>query len=175
MNATFKSKVSVVATYVEESDLTNEIVAETKSLSEYNTESETIEVTVTSTNYKIIEVSEDGVNWEPLESPGTTVTVERTYITEGTNYVYFRDEIGTVQRVELETTKLDQSAPNITASSSDTWASVNPITITLEDMKSGLAGYQITDASGSIQRTIPEPTEWISISGTSQTITYNAS
>ena len=163
MNATFLSKVSIVASYVEKERLENNIVLSYESKTEgYTTESETIEITATSENYNLIEISDDGNTFTSI-SPTKEIKVTREYTEEGIKKFYVRDEVGNIKEIVIELNHLDQSGPEIVATPQEEWGASNTISIELEDLKSGLSGYQIT-------ATEEEPTEWKEASGSSLTI-----
>ena len=76
-----------------------------------------------------------------------------------------------IKKIVFETQKLDQIAPEISYGVTNK-DGILDLSITYTDDNSGLAGYQITDEAGVIQRIITEPTEWINISGKVFTTTY---
>ena len=163
MNASFLSQISIVASYIEQERLENNIVLSYESKTEgYTTESETIEITATSENYNLIEISDDGNTFTSI-SPTKEIKVTREYTEEGIKKFYVRDEVGNIKEITIELTHLDQSGPEITAIPQEEWGASNTISIELEDLKSGLSGYQITT-------TEEEPTEWKEASGSSLTI-----
>ena len=167
MSATFKSKVSVVSVYTEEDKLTNDITItyNTKTI-DYTKDSETIDINATSTNYNLIEYSTDNITYTSIDTPSKNVIITKTYAEDKDETIYFRDEIGNLKSKKVVLSKLDQTGPAITVSASSDWGSSNTISITLEDNKSGLAVYALTE-------TETEPSEWTSVTGKSTTITKN--
>ena len=160
MNASFYSKISVVASYIEEEKLNNDIVLAYESQTEgFTNEKETILITGTSTNYDIIEVSDDGVTFYPI-TPTKELEITKEYIEDGNKEFYVRDEVGNVEKIEISLDHLDTTVPEITITPDTDWGLTNSITIGMSDDKSGLTGYQITT-------TEEEPTEWKDASGSS--------
>ncbi len=149
MDATFKSKVSVIASYKEESELENTILVDYIEPDGYSKESEKIEVDVTSNNFNIIEYSFDKKIWNPVEKPEQTIKIEKIYEEEGTYFIYFKDEVGNIMDKEIHTNKLDQTGPEteIVESSDSNGAVLN---ITFNDEKSGLKAYKIEDEVSTI-------------------------
>ena len=165
MSATFKSKVSVVSVYTEEDKLTNDItITYNTKATDYTKVSETIDINATSTNYNLIEYSTDNITYTSIDTPSKDFTITKTYTEDKDETIYFRDEIGNLKSEKVVLSKLDKTGPVITVSASSDWGSSNTISITLEDEKSGLAGYALTE-------TETEPSEWTSITGKSTTIT----
>ena len=165
MSATFKSKISVVSVYTEEDKLTNEItITYNTKATDYTKVSETIDINATSTNYNLIEYSTDNITYTSIDTPSKDFTITKTYTADKDETIYFRDEIGNLKSEKVVLSKLDKTGPVITVSASSDWGSSNTISITLEDEKSGLAGYALTE-------TETEPSEWTSITGKSTTIT----
>ena len=165
MSATFKSKVSVVSVYTEEDKLTNDItITYNTKATDYTKDSETIDINATSTNYNLIEYSTDNITYTSIDTPSKNVIITKTYTEDKDETIYFRDEIGNLKSEKVVLSKLDKTGPVITVSASSDWGSSNTISITLEDEKSGLAGYALTE-------TETEPTNWTSVNGKSTTIT----
>ena len=165
MSATFKSKISVVSVYTEEDKLTNDItITYNTKATDYTKDSETIDINATSTNYNLIEYSTDNITYTSIDTPSKNVIITKTYAEDKDETIYFRDEIGNLKSKKVVLSKLDQTGPVITVSASSDWGSSNTISITLEDNKSGLAVYALTE-------TETEPSEWTSITGKSTTIT----
>ena len=163
MNAIFRSKISVVASYIEEETLQNNIVLSYESKTEgYSKVSETVEILGTSENYNIIEISEDGVIFTPV-SPSKEIRVTKEYTEESNPTFYVRDEVGNVKKIDIVLEYLDQSGPEIIATPQEEWGTTNTISIELKDEKSGLSGYQIT-------MTEEEPSEWKDVSGNTTTV-----
>ena len=163
MNAIFRSKISVVASYVEEETLQNNIVLSYESKTEgYSKVSETVEILGTSENYNIIEISEDGVIFTPV-SPSKEIRVTKEYTEESNPTFYVRDEVGNIKKIDIVLEHLDQSGPEIIATPQEEWGTTNTISIELKDEKSGLFGYQIT-------MTEEEPSEWKEVSGNTTTV-----
>ena len=163
MNAIFRSKISVVASYVEEETLQNNIVLSYESKTEgYSKVSETVEILGTSENYNIIEISDDGVTFTPV-SPSKEIRVTKEYTKESNPTFYVRDEVGNIKKIDIVLEHLDQSGPEIIATPQEEWGTTNTISIELKDEKSGLSGYQIT-------MTEEEPSEWKEVSGNTTTV-----
>ena len=121
MNAIFQSKISVVASYVEEETLQNNIVLSYESKTEgYSKVSETVEILGTSENYNIIEISEDGVIFTPV-SPSKEIRVTKEYTKESNPTFYVRDEVGNIKKIDIVLEHLDQSGPEIIAIPQEEW------------------------------------------------------
>ena len=164
MNATFLSKVSIEAGYIEEENLENEILVEARSITESeNNVSEVFEITGTSEKYNLIEYSLDKEHWKRIENPSTKVTIIQEFQEEGKHSIYIRDEVGNIKEIEIQTTKLDKTVPEIKIEETDNQESIE-LQITLTDNE-GLNGYAITESS-------EEPMEWISIEGKETSIKY---
>ena len=165
MNASFKSKVSVIASYIEGDKLTNDmtITYNTKT-TDYTKDSETIDINAISTNYNLIEYSTDNMAYTSIDTPSKNVIITKTYTEDKDETIYFRDEMGNLKSESVVLSKLDKTGPVITVSASSDWGSSNTISITLEDEKSGLNGYALTE-------TETEPSEWTSVTGKTVTIT----
>ena len=165
MSATFKSKISVIASYIEANDLTNEItIAYNSKTTDYSKDSETIDINATSTNYNLIEYSSDNITYTSIDTPSKDVTITKTYTEDKDETIYFRDEMGNLKSENVVLSKLDKTGPVITVTASSDWGSSNTVNITLEDEKSGLSGYALTENE-------TEPNEWTSVTGKSTTIT----
>jgi len=163
MNAAFESKVTVIANYKE--DVTNKIETTIVTKNEnFSKEKETIDVTVTSELYDIIEVSDDGVTYNPVDVKGKSVTITRTFNREGTHKIYFKDEMGNVKEETIETTKLDQTVPSVEITPTDNQETIR-LSIKLADTKSGLVGYKITEDSS-------VPTEWNTLSTNEEIVEF---
>ena len=164
MNATFLSKISIEAGYTPEENLENEITLQAKSITEsLNNKSEVFEITGTSTNYNLIEYSLDKSHWSRIESPSKNVTITQEFTEEGKHAFYIRDEVGNIKEIEIQTTKLDKTVPEIKIEETDNQENVE-LHITFTDNEE-LGGYAITESS-------EEPTEWTSIEGKETTIEY---
>ena len=135
----------------------------TSNRTDYVNTNETINITATSTYYDIVSYSFDNETYTSVPSASKEVTVTKTYEEETEETIYFKDTDDNIKSEKITTIKLDKTAPKITASASDIWASSNKLSITLKDEKSGLSGYQVTE-------TETEPTEWTSVSGNDTTI-----
>ena len=165
MSATFKSKISVVSVYTEEENLNNEItITYNTKATDYTKDSETVDINATSINYNLIEYSTDNITYTSINTPSKNVIITKTYTEDKDETIYFRDEMGNLKSEKIVLSKLDKTGPVITVSASSDWGSSNTISITLEDEKSGLNGYALTE-------TETEPSEWTSITGKSTTIT----
>lgn len=160
MNASFYSKISVVASYVEQERLSNNIELAYESHTEgFTNEKETILVTGTSANYDIIEVSDDGVTFYPI-TPTKELEITKEYTEDGNKEFYVRDEVGNIEKIEISLEHLDTTVPEVIIDTDTNWGLVNTITIQMSDDKSGLAGYQVTT-------TEEVPSEWKESSGSS--------
>ena len=165
MSATFKSKISVVSVYTEEDKLTNDItITYNTKATDYTKDGETIDINATSTNYNLIEYSTDNITYTSIDTPSKNVTITKTYTEDKDETIYFRDEMGNLKSKKVVLSKLDQTGPVITVSASSDWGSSNTISITLEDNKSGLKEYQISEKE-------EIPSTWKSISGNEVNVT----
>ncbi len=138
-NYLLKSKITVIATYKE--NIENEITYNTISLNEtYSKEKETLQTTIKSKNYDLIEISEDGVVFNPIPKDKEYVYVS-TYEKEGSYTIYVKDEVGNRKEIIINTILLDQSPPKIVnvISSPETWTKNSVIvTVDAKDEKAGL-------------------------------------
>ena len=157
MSATFESKITVNTSYIEEENLVNDItIVATSQNEDYSKDKETFTIDITSTNKNIIEYSFDKKIWTSV-TPTKTLTIEKEYTKEGSYPIYVKDEVGNIKEYLIVTEKLDQTSPE---------RNIEPINnhetymlkITMEDAKSGMDSYQITES----QET---PSEWISYTG----------
>ena len=165
MNASFKSKVSVIASYIEGDKLTNDItITYNTKTTDYTKDSETIDINAISTNYNLIEYSTDNMAYTSIDTPSKNVIITKTYTEDKDETIYFRDEMGNLKSEKVVLSKLDKTGPVITVSASSDWNTSNTVNITLEDNKSGLSGYVLTEID-------KEPTNWTSVTGKTATIT----
>ena len=165
MSASFKSKISVIASYIEQDKLTNDItITYNTKTTEYTKDSEAVDINATSTNYNLIEYSTDNITYTSIDTPSKNVIVTKTYTEDKDETIYFRDEMGNLKSEKVVLSKLDKTGPVITVSASSDWNTSNIVNITLEDNKSGLSGYVLTE-------TDKEPTDWTSVTGKTATIT----
>ena len=165
MSASFKSKISVIASYIEGYKLTNDItITYNTKTTDYTKDSETIDINATSTNYNLIEYSTDNITYTSIDTPSKNVIITKTYTEDKDETIYFRDEMGNLKSESVVLSKLDKTGPVITVSASSDWNASNTVNITLEDNKSGLSGYALTE-------TETEPTNWTSVTGKTATIT----
>ncbi len=165
MSASFKSKISVIASYIEQDKLTNDItITYNTKTTEYTKDSETVDINATSTNYNLIEYSTDNITYTSIDTPSKNVIITKTYTEDKDETIYFRDEMGNLKSESVVLSKLDKTGPVITVSASNDWNASNTVNITLEDNKSGLSGYALTE-------TETEPTNWTSVTGKTATIT----
>ena len=157
MSATFESKITVNTSYIEEENLVNDItIVATSQNEDYSKEKEAFTIDITSNNKNIIEYSFDKKIWTSV-TPTKTLTIEKEYTKEGSYPIYVKDEVGNIKEYLIVTEKLDQTSPE---------RNIEPINnhetymlkITMEDAKSGMDSYQITES----QET---PSEWISYTG----------
>ena len=163
MNAVFESKISVTASYIKENAFDNGIVLSYESKTpEYTSEKEIIEIRGSSNTYNIVEISYDGILYEPIK-PAKSFIITKEYTEGSVKEFYVKDEVGNIEKIEIELQHLDQSGPLIQATQEDKWGSSNTVTIQLEDEKSGLSGYQITT-----ENKIPEG--WKEVTGASATV-----
>ena len=171
MNATFASKITVVASYIEEENLNNNItISYVSNNSSYSNQGEEIEITGISTNYDIIEYSFDNVVYNKVKTKGKKVVIDNIFTEEKEAAVYLKDEVGNIKEEKIILSKLDQTGPEIKGVASETWGSVIPISINIKDNKSGLKEYQISEKE-------EIPSTWKSISGNevdvTETVTSN--
>ena len=143
----------------EESDID---ITYTSNRSDYVNTDETLTITATSEKYNIARYSFDNIIYTPVDNPSKTVTITKTYTEEKDNIIYFKDDVGNTKSKTLDLF-LDKTGPSITAKTTLEWDKTNTISITLEDEKSGLAGYALAE-------TETDPSEWTSITGKSTTI-----
>ncbi len=160
MNAVFKSKISVIATRIEEDALTNEIVIsyKTKNTS-YTSDKEEIEINAVSDRYDLIEYSTDNITYTSIDNPGKNVTITKVYTDDTEQLIYFHDEVGNLQKQSISLNNLDKTGPSIIVAKDK-----NNATLTFKDEKSGLLGYQILE-----EERVPD--EYIEISGKEATVT----
>ena len=152
MNATFESKVTIGAEYIEEEELANEIQISYESTTEsINNQQEDFVIRGTSEKYNLTEYSIDNSHWSRIESPSKEVEIPYTFTEEGTYNFYIKDEVGNISNVEIETTKLDQTLPEIQIEETNNQESMD-LQITLRDEKSSLF-YAISESE-------EEPSEW---------------
>ena len=150
MNATFESKISIVATYIEDEKLKSDMKIAYEEQEDYSSESETITFTVESDNKDvyIIEYSLDGETYEPIElvegKPSSKVNISLEFTEEKEYIIYFRDSLGNIKEQKFIPEKLDQTGPEIHVeeTSDDKGAVLN---IKFTDIKSGLKEYRIED------------------------------
>ena len=165
MSASFKSKISVIASYIEGDKLTNDItITYNTKATDYTKDGETIDINAISTNYNLIEYSTDNMTYTSIDTPSKNVIITKTYTEDKDETIYFRDEMGNLKSESVVLSKLDKTGPVITVSASSDWNTSNTVDITLEDNKSGLSGYALTE-------TDKEPTNWTSVTGKTATIT----
>ncbi len=154
MNAKFESKISVIGSYIQDTDKENEILLSIVSKStEISKNKEIFTVSATSTNKKLIEYSVDGSSWTNF-SPTNDITFDKEVTKEGTYTLYMKDEVGNIKTINFTTDKLDQTPPTVTINSNESGV----LKATLEDIKSGLAGYQFTTEE-------KEPNDYENVSG----------
>ena len=114
MNAAFESKISIVATYIEEEKIKSNITIEYEEPDEYSNEKEIITFTVTGDPYDIIEYSLDGNSYNSLDESGTNVTLSLNFTEEKEYTIYFRDSLGNTKSETFTPSKLDQTGPELT-------------------------------------------------------------
>ena len=160
----FSGEISVKLILDKSPALSSEMTVNyTSNRTDYVNTNETINITATSTYYDIVSYSFDNETYTSVPSASKEVSVTKTYEEETEETIYFKDTDDNIKSEKITTIKLDKTAPKITASASDIWASSNKLSINLKDEKSGLSGYQVTE-------TETEPTEWLSVSGNDTTI-----
>ncbi len=169
MNATFKSKITVTASYIEEDKRNNTITIVYQEPEDYNKEHETITFHVTGTNYKIIEYSLDGTTYHAVDEPSMNLEFTYSFEEEKEYTIYFRDEMGNIQNETIQINKLDQQGPSIDINESIDTEGVL-LNITFKDEKSDLMEYKIEDDISSIDVS----DGWISLQGKEQTVEYRA-
>ncbi len=170
MNATFESKVSIIAVSKEEEELKNTITISYTEPEYYSKEIEEVEIHATSETYNLIEYSTDNKVWNSLEKEGTEETITQSYTKENTYPIYFKDEAGNIEEQEIETNKLDQTGPEISIEeTSDNEGAV--VNITFKDPKSGLQAYKIEDEVSRVD--IEEG--WKELTDKEQIVTYKSS
>ena len=156
MDATFESKVSISAGYIENTE--NEISLSYESQTTVvNNAQEEIIVKGESKNYNLTEYSLDNSRWTRIETPSKAVEIPYTFKEEGTYTFYVKDEMGNINNLKFETAKLDQTAPSINIEEVNNYSHV-ALTITLTDEKSPQLYYAITT-------TKEEPTIWQEYNG----------
>ena len=128
---------------------------------------EQITFNVTSSYYAITKYSLDGETYKNIATPSKNVSVTETFTSEEPITIYFKDLVGNIKSKTITLQKIDKTGPDITASASDDWTTSKKITINLSDNKSGLAGYQVTEEK-------IEPTDWLSVSGATAKVEYEA-
>src|SRR5699024_4688464 len=115
-----------------------------------------------------ISTSEDTYNWEVVEN---TLSYETTkeVTTNGTYYISVKDAYEHITTKSIDINNVDDIEPSIESliSSSEWSTTSNQVTATIKDNETGLSGYQITKEN-------TEPTEWISITGNSYSLSYEA-
>ena len=165
INATFLSKITINAGYIEEGALENELTLRIESQTEQvNNQEEVFKIIGTSEKYNIIEYSEDNTHWTRVE-PTKQLEMLKSYTEEGSYKFYIKDEVGNTKEIEIILEKLDKTAPEIEITPVDNQETIE-LSITLTD-KNGIGGYAITESGA-------EPSEWNNYEGTiSYTITEN--
>lgn len=164
MNALFSSKISIEAGYIKEEQRENTMSLEKKSQTEaMNNIGEVFEFRGLSEKYNIIEYSMDKTHWTSIENPSKEVVIDQMYEENGHQKFYIKDEMGNIEEIEIEVTKVDKEKPQIKIEAVEGQEKVD-LTIQLQENYE-LSGYQITT-------TKEEPTEWIEIEGTNQEISY---
>ena len=136
---------SIEAGYIPEENLENEILLQVTSLTEsLNNISEIFEITGTSTNYNLIEYSLDNSHWSRIENPSTNITITQEFTEEGKHAFYIRDEVGNIKEIEVQTTKLDKTVPEIKIEETDNQENVElHITFTENQNLSGYRKYYL--------------------------------
>lgn len=157
MYATFESKITVNASFVEEKDLLNEITIFATSQNEmYSNVKETFKIEATSKEKDIIEYSYDKSVWTSI-TPSKTLSLEKDFFKEGSYPFYVKDEVGNIKEYRIETDKLDQVAPEREIKEENNHETYL-LKITMTDTKSGMSSYQITESKET-------PTEWLDYKG----------
>ena len=148
MNATFESKISVVASQEPQEKISQEVTIAYQSKNEtYTTDKEMVEITLKSTHLNLEAYSFDNENWLTI-NPAKTYTFLKEFLKEGTYKLYVKDEEKNVSTLEVQTPMLDQTGPTILAKAlNETWQNSNILSVTLADTKSGLLGYNLTETN----------------------------
>ena len=128
---------------------------------------EQITFNATSSYYAITKYSLDGETYKNIATPSKNVSVTESFASEEPITIYFKDLVGNIKSKNITLQKIDKTGPDITASAQDDWSTSKKITINLSDNKSGLAGYQVTEEK-------TEPTDWLSASGSTVKVEYEA-
>ena len=147
MNASFESKVTIGARYIEEEELENTIQISYESITEeMNNQQEDFIIRGTSEKYNLIEYSIDNSHWSRIERQGKEVEIPYTFKEEGRYTFYIKDEVGNISSIEIETTKLDQSGPDVifTASAAKNSIEVNA---SLSTDKSKIISYEFSQGN----------------------------
>lgn len=119
-DATFLSKITVVATPTTEEEIKNEIQIEVTSLTEdYNEESETVRIHSVSENANltgyyyssVLLDSYESISWIPILPETKSFEIEKAYYDLGLYYIYFRDELGNISSQEIPISKIDRESP----------------------------------------------------------------
>ncbi len=177
MNAYFKSKITVIATYRDNEQLKNNITILAQSnTDEFNESGENITLIATSENYPLTEYKisqmKETQNWKPIKEKNTTFTITEEFHKIGKYYFSVKDEAGNIKEQEFEVTKIDTSGPNISYTETNNLQSVE-LSITMKDTQSGLVKYQITKEDLTpitlLKESTPNPpNSWIEISNTKE-------
>ena len=112
-----------------------------------------------------ISKEEDVYYWEVVEN-SLSYETEKEITENGTCYISLKDGYEHITTKSIVIDKIDDILPSIESLSvSSEWGTSNEITGTFVDKESGLSGYQITTEK-------IEPSEYLSISGSSYEFTY---
>ncbi len=178
--ASFLSKVTVIASTTTEENIENEINGGNVSNTEdYNVTEEEITLEVSSEKgmlqgYYVSqkEMSKEELdqisNWEMIVPETKELELSLTFTEKGIYYVYFRDEYGSYYERIVEVIKVDKEGPEIKEITSDSeWSTKSEIRIQVIDDQSGIIGYQVTKER-------EEPSEFIEVSKSQeeQILTY---
>lgn len=167
--ASFLSKISVVATPTTEEEVANDIdIAIIYPQTNYNIESEKVIIQATSRSGNFVDYSFSNtivsdyslLAWNSILPETDHYEISKTYNQNGEYYVYFRDERGNIQEKRIEISKIDREGPEIIeAIVSEEWGIENTITVKAIDSKSGIVGYALTEIA-------KEPENYQEVSGT---------
>ncbi len=94
MSATFKSKISVVSTYITEDALNNDLAFNYNNIIDSNGDT-LLSIKATSLNYNITEYSFDGSSYTVLDNPGKDINIKNLKRRKATK-IYLKDEVGNV-------------------------------------------------------------------------------
>ncbi len=161
MNKTLKGKITLIADYIPQLVLSNE-------LREWG-KTDTIKIHGYSSYHKIVAYSvskEEGqYNWEKIEEK-KEIKEEKEVKESGKYYVSIKDEVGGITTKEITIDKIDDVLPEIIEINIDkTWGTRKEIKVLAIDKESGIVGYQIT-------KSFEPEKEWNEIEATTEEQTF---